>query len=170
MCVEHNTLNYEIDIFLICSGYICYFRTMKMLGQFNEKNLTISATSKIDERALHKRWSYYVPVGTEWCRNMSHISSLIAWLTQSPGVPSSSPAAADILPWCTHMQQAWGQSTRYFGTLVLEYRFFSTRRYSVLVLLKSTCTRTCTQELLKIKVLLTSTYEYFMSTCHLKLI
>ena len=66
--------------------------------------------------------------------------------------------------------QAWGQSTRYFGTLVLEYRFCSTRRYSVLVLLKSTCTRTCTQVLLKIKVLLTSTYEYFTSTSHLKLI
>ena len=44
------------------------------------------------------------------------------------------------------------------GTLVLEYRFCSTRRYSVLILLKSTCTRT--QVLLKIKVLLTSTYEY----------
>ena len=54
-------------------------------------------------------------------------------------------------------RQAWGQSTRYFGTLVLEYRFCSTRRYSVLVLLKSTCTRTCTQVLLKIKVLFTST-------------
>ena len=64
--------------------------------------------------------------------------------------------------------QAWGQSTRYFGTLVLEYRFCSTRRYSVLELLKSTCT--CTQVLLKIKVLLTSTYEYFTSTSHLKLI
>ena len=66
--------------------------------------------------------------------------------------------------------QAWGQSTRYFGTLVLEYRFCSTRRYSVLVLLKNTCTRTCTQVLLKRKVLLTSTYEYFTSTSHLKLI
>ena len=66
--------------------------------------------------------------------------------------------------------QAWGQSTRYFGTLVLEYRFFSTRRYSVLLLLKSTCTRTCTQVLLKMKVLLTSTYEYFTSTSHPKLI
>ena len=66
--------------------------------------------------------------------------------------------------------QAWGQSTRYFGTLVLEYRFCSTRRYSVLILLKSTCTRTCTQVLLKIKVLLTCTYEYFTSTSHLKLI
>ena len=62
------------------------------------------------------------------------------------------------------VDQAWGQSTQYFGTLVLEYRFCSTRRYSVLVLLKSTCTRTCTQVLLKIKVLLTSTYEYFTST------
>ena len=70
----------------------------------------------------------------------------------------------------TSGQQAWGQSTRYFGTLVLEYRFCSTRRYSVLVLLKSTCTRTCTQVLLKIKVLLTSTYESFTSTSHLKLI
>ena len=66
-----------------------------------------------------------------------------------------------------YIRQAWGQSTRYFGTLVLEYRFCSTRRYSVLVLLKSTCTRTCTQVLLKI---LTSTYEYFTSTSHLKLI
>ena len=66
--------------------------------------------------------------------------------------------------------QAWGQCTRYFGTLVLEYRFCSTRRYSVLLLLKSTCTRTCTQVLLKIKVLLTSTYEYFTSTSLLKLI
>ena len=64
--------------------------------------------------------------------------------------------------------QAWGQSTRYFSTLVLEYRFCSTRRYSVLVLLKSTGTRTCTQVLLKIRVLLTSTYEYFTSTSHLK--
>ena len=61
-------------------------------------------------------------------------------------------------------KQAWGQCTRYFGTLVLEYQFCSTRRYSVLVLLKSTCTRTCTQVLLKMKVLLTSTYEYFTST------
>ena len=60
--------------------------------------------------------------------------------------------------------QAWGQSTRYFDTLVLEYRFCSTRRYSVLVLLKSNCTRTCTQVLLKIKVLSTSTYRYFTST------
>ena len=68
------------------------------------------------------------------------------------------------------LSQAWGQSTRYLGTLVLEYRFFSTRVYSVLVLLKSTCTRTCTQVLLQIKVLLTSTYEYFTSTSHLKLI
>ena len=42
--------------------------------------------------------------------------------------------------------------------------------YSVLVLLKSTCTRTCIQVLLKIKVLLTSTYEYFTSTSHLELI
>ena len=66
-----------------------------------------------------------------------------------------------------YQRQAWGQSTRYFGTLVLEYRFCSTRRYSVLVLLKSTCTRTCTQVLLKIKVLLTRTYEYFTSTSHL---
>ena len=57
-------------------------------------------------------------------------------------------------------RQAWGQSTRYFGTLVLEYRFFRTRRYSVLLLLKSTCTRTCTQVLLEMKVFLTSTYEY----------
>ena len=64
---------------------------------------------------------------------------------------------------CT--SQAWGQSTWYFDTLVLEYRFCSTRR-----LLKSTCTRTCTQVLLKIKVLLTSTYEYITSTSHLKLI
>ena len=68
----------------------------------------------------------------------------------------------------TTATQAWGQSTRYFGTLVLEYRFCSTRRYSVLVLLKSTCTRTCTQVLLKIRVLLTSTYEYFTSSSHLK--
>ena len=68
-----------------------------------------------------------------------------------------------------YTDQAWGKSTRYFGTLVLEYRFCSTRWYSVLVLLKSTCTRTCTQVLLKIKVLLASTYEYFTSTNHLKL-
>ena len=66
--------------------------------------------------------------------------------------------------------QAWGQCTRYFGTLVLEYRLCSTRRYSILILSKSTCTRTCTQVLLKMKVLLTSTYEYFTSTSHLKLI
>ena len=66
--------------------------------------------------------------------------------------------------------QAWGQCTRYFGTLVLDYRLCSTRRYSVLILLKSTCTRTCTQVLLKMKVFLTSTYEYFTSTSHLKLI
>ena len=70
----------------------------------------------------------------------------------------------------TCVTQAWGQSTQYFGTLVLEYQFFSTRRYSVLVLLKSTCTRTCTQVLLKMKVFLTSTYEYFTSTSHLKMI
>ena len=56
------------------------------------------------------------------------------------------------------------------GTSVLEYGFCSTRQYSVLILLKSTCTRTCTQVLLKIKVLLTSTYKYFTSTSHLKLI
>ena len=31
-------------------------------------------------------------------------SSLVAWLTQSPGVPGSNPAAADIFPWCTQMQ------------------------------------------------------------------
>ena len=71
---------------------------------------------------------------------------------------------------CWPLLQAWGQSTRYFGTLVLEYRFCSTRQYSVPVILKSTCTRTCTQVLLKMKVLLTSTYEYFTSTSHLKLI
>ena len=69
-----------------------------------------------------------------------------------------------------HIKQAWGRSTWYFGTLVLEYRFRSTRRYSVLVLSKSTCTRTCTQVLFKIKVLLTSIYEYITSTSHLKLI
>ena len=69
---------------------------------------------------------------------------------------------------CT--SQAWGQSTWYFDTLVLEYRFCCTRRHSVLVLLNSTCTRTCTQVLLKINVLLTSTYEYITSTSHLKLI
>ena len=28
-------------------------------------------------------------------------NSLVAWLTQSPGL---NPAAADIFPWCTHMQ------------------------------------------------------------------
>ena len=53
------------------------------------------------------------------------------------------------------------------GTSVLEYRFCSTRQYSVLILLKSTCTRTCSKVLLKIKVLLTSTYKYFTSTSHL---
>ena len=31
-------------------------------------------------------------------------SSLVTWLTQSPGVPISSPAAADIFPWRTYMQ------------------------------------------------------------------
>ena len=56
------------------------------------------------------------------------------------------------------------------GTSVLEYRFCSTRQYLVLILLKSTSTQTCTQVLLKMKVLLTSTYEYFTSTSHLKLI
>ena len=30
-------------------------------------------------------------------------SSLVAWLTRSKGVPGSSPAAADIYPWCTHI-------------------------------------------------------------------
>ena len=36
-----------------------------------------------------------------WRQNIS----LVAWLTQSPGVPGSNPAAADILfPWSTHMQ------------------------------------------------------------------
>ena len=30
-------------------------------------------------------------------------SSLVAWLTESPGVPGSSPSAADIFSWCTHM-------------------------------------------------------------------
>ena len=79
------------------------------------------------------------------------------------------PYVIDPLCEYSYKSQAWGQSTRYFGTLVLEYRFCSTRRYSVLVLLKSTCTRTCAQVLLKIKVLLTSTYEYFTSTNHLKL-
>ena len=56
------------------------------------------------------------------------------------------------------------------GTSVFEYRFCSTSQYSVLILLKSTCTRTCTQVLLKIKVLLRSTFKYFTSTSHLKLI
>ena len=83
----------------------------------------------------------------------------------------ASDAVPTLIQHCFHVyvRQAWGQSTRYFGTLVLEYRFCSTRRYSVLVLLKSTCTRTCTQVLLKIKVLLKYTYEYFTSTNHLKL-
>ena len=32
-------------------------------------------------------------------------SSLVAWLVQSPAVPGSSPAAANIFPWCTsHIQ------------------------------------------------------------------
>ena len=31
-------------------------------------------------------------------------SSLVAWTTHSPGVPGSSPAAAGVFPWCTHMQ------------------------------------------------------------------
>ena len=30
-------------------------------------------------------------------------SSLVAWLTQSPGVQGSSPSATDIFSWCTHM-------------------------------------------------------------------
>ena len=30
-------------------------------------------------------------------------SSLLAWLTQSPGVPGSSPSAADVFSLCTHM-------------------------------------------------------------------
>ena len=29
-------------------------------------------------------------------------SSLVAWLTQSTGVPGSRPTAADIFCWCTH--------------------------------------------------------------------
>ena len=77
--------------------------------------------------------------------------------------------------------QAWGQSTRYFGTFVLEYRFFkyssvlSTRtfeKYLYSYLYSSTFKNesTCTQVLLKMKVLLPSTYEYLMSTSHLKLI
>ena len=32
-----------------------------------------------------------------------HDSSLVAWLTQSPGVPGLSPSADDIFSWCTHM-------------------------------------------------------------------
>ena len=38
------------------------------------------------------------------CLLWRQVSSLIAWLTQSPGVPGSNPAAADIFPWCTHIQ------------------------------------------------------------------
>ena len=67
-------------------------------------------------------------------------------------------------------QQQTRLGAKVLGTSVLEYQFCSARRYSVLVLLKSTCTRTCTQVLLKMKVLLTSTYEYFTSTSHFKLI
>ena len=32
-----------------------------------------------------------------------HDSSLVAWLTQSLGVPGSNPSAVDIFSWCTHM-------------------------------------------------------------------
>ena len=63
------------------------------------------------------------------------------------------------------LNQAWGQSTRYFGTRVpiLQYSsVLSTQSF------KKCFTRTCTQVLLIMKVLLTSTYEYFTSTSHLK--
>ena len=56
---------------------------------------------------------------------------------------------------------------RYFGTRVPILQYSSVLSTHTL---KSTCTRTCTQVLLKIKVLLPSTYEYFTSTSHLKLI
>ena len=56
------------------------------------------------------------------------------------------------------------------GTLVFQHRFCSTRQYSVFVLLKSICTHTRTRVILKMKVLLKSTYEYFTSTSHIKLI
>ena len=63
-------------------------------------------------------------------------------------------------------RQAWGQSSRYFGTRV------PILLYSELIFFKSTCTRTCTRILLKTKEFLTCrpTYEYFTSTRHLKYI
>ena len=54
----------------------------------------------------------------------------------------------------------WYSSTDFAVLVGTRYSYFK----------KNTCTRTCTQVLLKIKVLLTSTYEYFTSTIHLKLI
>ena len=110
-----------------------------------------------------RHWTNIVPTFGERLEfaGLYHITAIKKWY-----VERAIPPLLGVL--C--QRQAWGQSTRYFGTLVLEYRFCSTRRYSVLVLLKSTCTRTCTQVLLKIKVLLTSTYGYFTSTSHRKLI
>ena len=48
----------------------------------------------------------FVQCWTDLCCNIAwrQDSSLVAWFTQSRVVPSSSPAAANIYPWCTHMQ------------------------------------------------------------------
>ena len=90
------------------------------------------------------------------------------WMPERGSNPRSPTSQADSPRPCNPADTRLG--AKVLGTSVLEYRFCSTRRYSVLVLLKSTCTRTCTRVLLKIKVLLTSTYEYFTSTNHLKLV
>ena len=49
----------------------------------------------VDNLTIEKGKHYFI-----WRQD----SLLVAWLTHSLGVPGSSPAAADIFPWCTHMQ------------------------------------------------------------------
>ena len=46
-------------------------------------------------------------------------SSLIAWFTQSPGVPGSTPAAADLFPWCTHNYTVT-QTLQIYGIMTTE--------------------------------------------------
>ena len=52
---------------------------------FAVKNTAVMAEGQVEQKTYHWR----------------QVRSFVAWLTQSPGVPGSNPAAADIFPWCT---------------------------------------------------------------------
>ena len=55
-------------------------------------------------------------------------NSLVAWLTQSPGVPGSSPVAAYIFTWCTNNFSVT-QTVQIRGTNEKYDRFAQLKKY-----------------------------------------